>query len=286
VLNQVAVSTTSNPKLITTTVFTLSSGGVFSGVLESDEYRFYVRNLPQRYQIRSMTSGTADLTREALQFGGDRTVDVEVRVAKRTDTLQRVLGKVVDAVSGLPTAAERIQLCCLMSGPVERISTQLGSDGSFEFSGVPAGLFSAELKGTTAVRIVNSSIEVGAQGTSGLVLVSARQFVTLKTAISFDGNVPRPGTEVSVTLTPVTGAPFHITITGSIDAELEAFVPVGVDYNVTIPNIPAGFKVKSLQGPDSQSLGNSPSPNSPSGFAGVYRVSGNSHIMITLTRNE
>jgi hypothetical protein len=91
---------------------------------------------------------------------------------------------------------------------------------------------------------------------------------------------------VSVTLTPVTGAPFHITITGPIDAEVEAFLPVGVDYNVTIPNIPAGFKVKSLEGPDSQSLGNSPSPNSPSGYAGVYRVSGNSRIMITLTRNE
>jgi hypothetical protein len=289
VVNQVAVSTASNPNQLATTVFTISSGGVFSGVLESNEYRFFIRNLPQGYQIRSITSGTSDLTKEKLKIVDSLSADIEVRIAKKPNSQQTVSGRILDAITGMPAAAERVQLCCLNSGPVERMSTSLRSDGSFEFSGVPAGHYDVELKGKAAVRIVNSSIEVENQGKSGLHLVSSGLFATVTMRISMDGNIQLPsGMTVSVTLIPSSDETFRITTTGPANELLSATVPLGIQYDVAVSNLPAGFKVKSLSRVDLQSVspGVAPPANSQPGYAGVYKATGNSSFMITLTRGE
>lgn len=250
VLNQVAVSTTSNPNFVATTIFTLSSGGVFSGALESNEYRFYVRNLPDGYQIKSVSSGKADLMKEPFQFDINQPMDdVVVRVAEISYAEGKVIGKVVDAVTGKPSSAERVQLCCLNTGPVERRSTALRSDGSFEFSGVPAGRYTAELKGKTAIGIANPTVDVGSAGNPGLTLVSASQFVTVAMSISVDGNItPRPDLAVSMTLTSATspnGEPFRMTVSGAIGSIVTS-VPMGLSYAVSVSSVPAGFKVKSI----------------------------------------
>jgi hypothetical protein len=67
--------------------------------------------------------------------------------------------------TGLPPSAGRLQLCCFPSGPVEQISTEVKSDGSFEFFNVPVGEFTADLRTSPLVRIVDPAIIVGSQGT-------------------------------------------------------------------------------------------------------------------------
>lgn len=289
VLNQVSLSTTSDNGVMDTTIFRISNGGIFSGVLDPGNYRVFVRNLPQGYQIQSITSGTMDLTVENVRFSNDRPLDIEIRIAKKSSSAQMVVGTIADAVTGMPPSADVVQLCCLSSGPVERMSAPLQSDGSFEFSGVPEGRYEVELRGKTPVRIIHSSIETGREGKSGLRLFSAEQFGNVRIGISLDGSDSKAlGFEATVLLIPSSGETFRITMTGTADKLWSASVPLGIPYDVFVSNLPVGFKVKSLAGTDPQ-IGPpavAPPANSPPGYAGMYKPFYDSSIRITLTRSD
>jgi hypothetical protein len=257
VITEVAVSNTSNPNLFATTIFPAVLGGVFNMVLESGQYRFFVRDLPEGYSIRSVQSGTADLIKDPLDIGHIRPSDIEVRIAKTpaasnsnaTDNVQKVRGTVLDAASGLPPQASRLQLCCFATGPVERLSTAIGADGSFEFSNVPAGQYTAELRVSPPARIVDPEVVVGNPGSAGQTLVSSAQFVSINLSMSTESGRLPPGSVLSVTLSSVPGPStpgFRVTKSGPIDEMLYAFVPAGVRYTVTVSNLPAAFKVKSI----------------------------------------
>jgi len=282
VLNQIAFSTTANSNLIATTVLPISKDGVFNGVLDSKEYRVFIRNLPERYQIESITSGTMDLTRDSLKVDDDRPAIILIRVSPKKNAIVNVTGRIMDVISGMPAAADRVQLCCFASEPFERLSTELLPDGSFQFSGVPAGRYELEMKGKTAGRIVEPFVEVGDRGQFRLNLISAQQFANLATGISTDGSIQLPQRlNVSVTFTPSSGETFRITASGPVDEVLAASVPIGIQYNISISGLPAEFKVKSLSG-DAIPV---PPPNSAR-FAGVHKALSNASLMITITRSD
>ena len=287
VMDEVAVSTVSNPNFIASTLFSVANNGMFSAVLESNDYRFFIRNLPDGYVVQSVTSGTNDLTKEILKFNADAPTDVEVRIAKKSNATVNVQGRVMDSITRNKPQADRIQLCCLETGPVDRMSAPLGADGSFEFSGVPPGRYAAELKGKAAPGIANSVLNVPVQGLSGLALASAANFATITASVVSDGSAPLPaGNIVSVTLTPSTGQPFRVTLWGTSNDNLWSPIPIGLQYNVEVSNIPQGYRVKSLGTPDPQTISSvvAVPPNSPPGYAGTFRLSGNSNIRIILTR--
>jgi len=282
VLNQIALSTTANPKLTATTILSISQDGEFKGVLGSNEYRIFIRNLPARFQIESIRSGAVDLTKESLKLASDHSADVQIRLSPGKNSIANVTGRIVDLMSGMPAVADRVQLCCFASGPFERLSTELLSDGSFQFSGVPAGRYELEMKGKTAGRIVDPVVDVGVAGQTRLNLLSAQQFANLATATTTDGSIQRPQKlNVSVTFTPSTGETFHITARGPIDEVLTTSVPIGLQYDVSISGLPAEFKVKSLSGTTTPV----PPPNS-AGFVGRYEALSNASLMITITRSD
>ena len=281
VLNQVAFRTAANSNL--TTILPISKDGGFNGVLDSKEYRVFIRNLPERYRIESITSGTADLTKESLKLDDEHPANVQIRVSPAKSAIANVTGRIVDVLSGMPSAADRVQICCFASGSFERVSTELLSDGSFQFSGVPAGRYELEMRGKTPGRIVEPLVEVGDRGQTRLSLLSAPQFVNLAIGISTDGSIPRPQRmNVSVTFTPSSGETFRITASGPVEEVLTASVPIGIQYDVSISGLPAGFKVKSLSG----ATISDPHPNSNVGFAGVYKALSNASLTITITRSD
>jgi hypothetical protein len=282
-LNQIAFSTTVNPQLTATTIVPISQGGEFKSVLDSKEYRVFIRNLPERYQVESITSGAEDLTLRTLKLDDDHPVNLQIRVVPKKNAIVNVSGRILDVLSGMPAAADRVQLCCFASGPFERLSTELLPDGSFQFSGVPAGRFELEMKGKMAGRIVDPLVVVDNQGQTRLKLLSAQQFANLAIGISTDGSIQRPQPlDVSVTFTPTSGETFRVTASGPVDEVLSASVPMGIPYDVSIRGLPAGFRVKSMSG----STGPVLSPDSPAGSAGVYQASSNATLMITLTRSD
>jgi hypothetical protein len=82
--------------------------------------------------------------------------------------------------------------------------------------------------------------------------------------------------------TPSAGQTFGITVTGPVEEVRTVSLPMGIQYDVSINGIPPGYRVKSMSESTSPVL----SPNSPAGFAGVYKALSNTSLMITLTRSD
>jgi hypothetical protein len=179
------VTTALEPNLKMSTIFAVGSDGTFARVIEPQVYRFYLRHLPEGYTIRSMKAGEVDLLQDWLKVQGTEPVSIDVRIASSTAASMAALpkefvkftGTIRDSVSGLPTAAERLTLCCLDSGPAERFSTLIQSDGSFEFAAIPAGRYELRLqtKGVPTLSLVNSEIAIGKEGAAGVELKSTIQ---------------------------------------------------------------------------------------------------------------
>jgi hypothetical protein len=253
-VGEVAISTTSNPNLVLTTLLKLSRDGAFSGVIEPGEYRFYIRSLPDVYEVRAITAGAVDLTTEQLVIRSEAPSDIEIRVAKRSGNGTRVRGKVVDAITRNPSLGERVELCCFASGPFESLSATLQSDGSFEFPGVPPGRYSAELrKGMipATAAIVNRVLDIGEQETSDLLLVSSTPVTPLTVTLSVDGTLNDKtllsGLALSVSLSSVLAkgeVDVPIAMTRLSEATFWASIPLGVRYTVTVANLPEGYRLK------------------------------------------
>jgi len=265
-VSQVAVSTTSNPNFIATTLFPVSSNGIFSGVIDAGDYRFFLKSLPADYTLRAMTAGTVDLLKETLHATVDVPTQVEIRIAKGPGSGTRIRGKIVDAVSGAAPTADRVDLCCFATGPFERMSSAILPDGRFDFSGMQPGHYTAELRrnaGQPIGTIVNGKIEISGQDESGLVLVSAGQVAPVSATVTYEG-APNPPASAPVTVTLTISVPrkdspnappeeVSIPMARILDESYWMPFPNSVRYTVSVGNIPDGYSLKSVSGPGSTS---------------------------------
>jgi hypothetical protein len=248
----VVVSTVSNPNIIASTIFHIAADGSFGRILEAEEYRFFLRTLPEGYSLKSITAGGVDLMKETLKFTGTEAVKVDVRVARRTTPADpaavSVKGRTIDAVSGAPSVAERITLCCRGVGPIERLSARVQADGSFEFAAVPAGRFTVNLQtksGTPNLFVVDPDIVVGTDGLSGLKVLSTPQFAELSARLVLESGPPPPdGFSATVVFIGANGR-VQVPATMRRDGSYFASVPAGERYTVSVTGMPEGYSVKS-----------------------------------------
>jgi hypothetical protein len=254
VFAEAIVTTVNNPNIVSSTIFPITANGTFTRLHEGGEYRFYLRVLPEEYEIKSMRFGAVDLSKETLKITGKEPVDVEVRVAKRTSppasSEVRVSGTAIDGVSGLPVVG-RVVLCCSASGPAERFSAPVKSDGSFEFAAIPPGKYTAATQPAQAkpsISVEGTTIDVGSQGLSGFILSTTPQFGQITATIMADGSVPLPeNVRPAIVFTAPMGRVRVVVQRNPVGIYL-ASLPMGVKYDVTLENLPEGFAVKSVLG--------------------------------------
>jgi protocatechuate 3,4-dioxygenase beta subunit len=249
------VSTVSNPNIVASTVFPIANDGSFGRILEPEEYRFFLRTLPEEYSIKSITADGMDLMKGTLKFTGNVPVKVDVRVGKRATpsgssdpSAVSVRGRSTDALSAVPSVAGRITLCCRDSGPVERFSTPLKADGSFEFTAIPPGRYAVGHQpktGTPNLFVVGRDIVVGTDNVSGFEVLSTPQFAELSARLVLeDGSLPPDGFSATVVFVGTNG---RVQVAGarSRDGNYVASVPAGDRYTVSVTGLPAGYAVKS-----------------------------------------
>jgi hypothetical protein len=254
VFGDAIVTTVNDPNIVSSTILPITVNGTFTRLHESDEYRFYLRHLPEEYEIKSMQFGAVDLLKETLKITGNQPVNVEIRVAKRTSPPApsdvRVSGTAIDRISGLPIAG-RVTLCCRQSGPVERFSALLAADGSFEFAGIPPGKYTAGIQPAAAklnISFVETTIEVGSQGLNGFTLSTTPQFGQITATIMADGSVPLPeNVRPSIVFTGPMGRVRVVAERNPVGMYL-ASVPMGARYDVSLENLPEGYALKSVLG--------------------------------------
>jgi hypothetical protein len=255
------VTTGTNSNMPASTVLPISNDGTFNRIMEAGEFRFYLRTLPEEYEIRSMKFGSADLARETFMISGSEDVNVEVRVARRVTppalSEVRVSGTAIDSITGMPVAAERVLLCCRDSWPTERFSAPLKPDGSFEFAGIPAGRYDATLQtrpGTAAIYTINTSIDIGSQGLNGMTLLTTPRFGQLVASIVADDTVPLPADFRPTVIFVGPNGRVRVTAEQTMPGLYVASVPGGGKYDVVVENLPQGYAVKSVVG-SSEPLG-------------------------------
>jgi hypothetical protein len=250
------VSTAGNPNMVLSTIFQVANDGSFARILEPGEYRFFLRALPEEYSIMSMTAAGVDLMKETLKYAATEPVKLDVRVTKRTAVADSsnptvsVNGRILDALTGTLSGAERIILCCRASGPVERFSAPLKSDGSFEFSAVPPGRYEVSLRtaaSTAGPSVVGSDLIVGTENISGLEFLSALQVGQQPAVIEFeDGSVPPDGFPVRV---QYTGNSSRVRVVAQAFKHAHvATLPLGDTYKLSVIDLPEGYVVKSISG--------------------------------------
>jgi hypothetical protein len=278
------VTTVDNPSIITSTVLPIAGDGSFGRILVAGEYRFFLRALPAEYSIKSITAGGIDLMKDRLKFGNNEPGVIEVRVTKRTissdSSTVGVRGRAIDAITAAPAVAERLTLCCRGSGPVERFSSSIEADGSFEFSAIPPGRYAVGLQtvaGTPNLFPVGDVI-VGMESITGLEILTTPRFGELSATLVFeDGSIDSASFAASVVFTGTNGR-VRVVASG-VNGTYLAAVPVGDRYTVSVIDIPQGYAIKSISGStDLRSV------NFPTGTAAQSPSS--SRLVITLTRES
>jgi hypothetical protein len=172
---------------------------------------------------------------------------MEILVSRKNDlTSGRVLGRVLDIETNAPAQADRVVLCCFTSGPVERITTPLHSDGTFEFDGVPTGSYTAELRGSREPAIVNPNVKVDATGVSDMNLISATRVVPVDITLRLDTGERLPyKPDTSIAFIDKTRA-FRVAASSVVGNLFRASVPANSSYAVTISNVEEGYQVQSI----------------------------------------
>jgi hypothetical protein len=249
------VTTVNNPYMVMSTIMPVSTAGIFSRLMEADEYRFSLRTLPDGYTIRSVTAGEKNLLRDTIKVGGSGSITVEIRVARRSDADPdevRFSGKALDAVTGIPAAAELVTICCRDSGISQRFSTALRPDGSFEFASIPPGHYNVGLQvasGRPSLSVVDSGVDVGSSGVAGIEILSAQRFIPVMAITSNEAGARLDaGSSASVVFVGTSPRNRVVATHGSTGA-WSALLPGGDVYTATIENLPAGYSVKSTSGP-------------------------------------
>jgi hypothetical protein len=246
-LGEIAINEIGKSSGIAATTMRLDGNGRFVRTISAGEYRFGITEFSQNYLVRSMTSGGTDLMKEELKVTGSSRISVEVLVSRKNNaTTGKVIGRVLDIKTNGPSQADRVVLCCFGSGPVERITTPLRPDGTFEFDGVPSGSYTAGLRGSRDLVIVNPAVSVSGAGVLGLNLISAPEVVPVDVTLRLDTGERLPYMpDTSIVFTETTRA-FRVTALCVVGNLFRASVPADRSYALTVSNVAAGYTVQSI----------------------------------------
>jgi len=249
------VTTVNHPHMVVSIIMPISATGTFSRLMEPDEYRFSLRTLPEGYTIKSVTAGDKNLLRETVKVGEAGPINVEIRVAKKVAEEPgevRFSGKALDAVTGIPAAAELVTICCRETGISQRFSTPLRSDGSFEFASIPPGHYDVGLQvapGRPNLYVVDSKADIGSGGVAEKEILSAQKFVSVLAITTNEaGGRLDAGSSASVVFVG-TSPRNRVVATHGDSGVWSALLPGGDVYTATVENLPAGFSIKSTSGP-------------------------------------
>jgi hypothetical protein len=232
----------------------------FTAQLPPGEYRVSTAGLPAGYSVRSITSGTTDLTSQTLKIAANDTPQIALTLAVSSPPpWVKVSGRVVVA-SGTPGTSLSMSSTTL----AETLSAPLNPDGSFEIARALPGSYTVRvLPATPAAPVITLSVG-NADLTNVRIALPATREITGHIVIEGEGPTPRtaglsleavsaavpPAAQASLplgTVTVASAATATTTFAVQPDGTFKITLPEGErNVRVSPTSIPKGYIVKSI----------------------------------------
>ncbi len=168
----------------------METGGAFRLILPEGEHRLVLPSPPQGYVLKSMTHGATNLLANPLQVSGTDMPEVVITLGPAT-AWKKVSGK----VSSLGDSTALNTLRVVLNGSNINVEAALRDDGTFEFSKLPPGSYTAFLLPGTGLPPV--PIVVADKDIDGVELrIPSRISVTGR--VTMEDGVPLPRAFITV----------------------------------------------------------------------------------------
>jgi hypothetical protein len=226
----------------------VTTAATFTAQLPPGQYRVTSTGLPPGFSIKSMTLGAADLLTQPMTVtsGDTATITVTLSVASPPPRVS-VSGRVTadDA-----TRARVIRVTMTSPAAAEPLTTIVDSDGSFEFSKVIPGSYTALAFAATSLS-PPLSVTVGTTDVTGLT-IRLPQPKTIAGHITVQGNLPKniPIPRLAFLLAPVAGiasSSASVPANAEPDGSFRVALPEGErQLTLVTGTIPPGYKLASF----------------------------------------
>jgi hypothetical protein len=199
-------------------------------------YKVEVYGLPFGYFVKSIRSGTSDLTTTALKLDDNPAVkNIDVVLTKQRPPTEPAGVTVRGRVTSNTAIPPGMQVTMTMTPPLSIAGTRIESDGSFIFHNVPPGPYGARV--TSLGLVVSKSVVVGDTNIDDVALTVSLP-VTLNGRVRLENATPaspRPALVVQFSRSDGFGRRLAIN-NGTFSASL-----LEGTYRVNISDIPARF---------------------------------------------
>lgn len=236
----------------------LQGDGTFELLLPRGRYKISVPGIPGGYYLKSMTSGSVDLTLHPFEVGSAPPEDIllTLGVVRRPEPPGvRVTGRVTFAPTGALPHSEGVLLVSSSGGRNVAVrESPIGPDGSFEFSGVSPGTYNIETFPDNPAALYG--IVVNKTDVTGIefvlpVLVKVKGGIEWPDAQGIAAEPARPN--VSVQFTRKEGNKMLAWGALAQSGDFHFYLPVG-DYRFSVSDIPANFDLGSVTSGDANIL--------------------------------
>jgi hypothetical protein len=224
------------------------------------DYTVTTPAIPTNYVLRSLTAEGRDLRTETLRVPPFSRIEITAILEARDTQLRKVSGRLVDPPEGSSV---------LLQGSGFVMEAAIGSNGSFEFTGIPNGRYLLLRRHSPGAAPVSPLIAIEVAGdvrVPDLVMPSTRK-VSGRVTVDGDAPTPRvtllfasaspPAAPVALALQLNTGAGAPIRVAaqptgytvfargngaaGSFEAPLS-----DAEYTVRLQSVPLGYRLKSI----------------------------------------
>jgi len=226
--------------------------GTFELVLPTGSYRISVAGIPSGYTLKSIMQGPRDLSMASLNVAEESSGDIQLLLAstRRAQQGVRLTGRLSFASTGALPKSEGVVLVSTSGKNGLVRETTVTPDGSFEFNGVPPGVYNLETFPDNPSAIYG--IEVGLTDVTGIEF-------SVPALVQVTGGIEWPEasakTNVSIQFTRKEGNRMRAWGALTQAGAFHFYLPEG-DYQFSVSDLPSTHALSSVTAGDTNILEN------------------------------
>jgi hypothetical protein len=233
------VLTTSAPGTVSVPT-NVGPDGFFKVTLPEGERAISIlpNSIPQGYSVDSFTYGSTDLLKNPIRVSSNDPAEIAITVNALDVKPRNISGKVTGLLN---TQGVRV---VLQGGNLGTgVESPVAPDGSFSFSNVLPGTYSARL--SMSGHVISTTVRVGNSDVTNVTINHPRRF-SIGAHVLVEGDTADPPYVPPLTLEARSAAGSVVAASTSNAGPLVLTVSDG-EHRISVRNVPAGYMLKSIR---------------------------------------